>query len=451
MKKSLLFASVLLMGALSSCNNESEMKVTDPNAMQPVSLKMGGATYSVRGTGMVGGVDDGVSTNNWAGEDLYMMMLKRVDADAVDADDQPIGQTDQWEYSAWDKVEDVGLESETTTPVENFPNIKVKAPDGTNDGAITWTDAASQDKYYPRDGSLHDFFAYRIDDAARTSTDYGTIDLNTQAPEIVNFPTGGTQRVTEKRTYFEIDGTQDLMVGKANIKDVTTDHQSYAFSAKSARNLVVPNITMEHLLTRLAFKVQPSSNVSNFTVEKIQVQSPTKGYMVVAYRDVDATGAEPDMKPTDMIVFPAEANEGADGTTELPWLTVKKNAVDKNNQMEDQEAVTLVFETPQDFGSGIMVAPGKTVYPIQVYVKQTLTSGDAVTSIISGNIKLPQAEGVDVPLKAGSSYTVTITVNGLQEIDVNATLTAWGNGQPIDINPEDELYGGTTEEDGQGA
>lgn len=397
MKKSLLFASVLLMGALSSCNNESEMKVTDPDALQPISLNMGEPVFTVRGTGTVGDVTGG--DNEWAGEELYLMMLKR---DAENA----------WSYSAWKKVGAEGEEEE----VQNFPNTKVYAPTTGATGSITWdNDGAGEteaDKYYPKDGSAHDFFAYRIDDAA-ANADWTTTDLTVEdVKDDVE-----TDKVVAKKVYFEIDGTQDLMVGKA----ATTN--PYDFSAKSAREGIIPDIVMEHLLTRFTFEVKSSSEINNFKVTSIEVASPTKGSMIVAYRDE---------KPEDMIEFPATTGEDVANLAYLP-LKTRTGANQVMTELTEQTLTT----TPTAIGHALLVAPGQNEYALKVAVKQTLASNAETPTIVEGKIKLGTP---DTPFVAGTSYKVTIELNGLKLVEVKVTPTAWKDGEPIEINPEDDLY-----------
>ncbi len=97
-------------------------------------------------------------------------------------------------------------------------------------------------------------------------------------------------------------------------------------------------------------------------------------------------------------------------------------------------------------GEALLVAPGQTEYPLTIALAQK----------VKKNVADPDKEDMALEQKAtikmdgvkafepGKSYKVTITVYGLEEIEVTATLVPWADGGSIDIdddrNPNEGQY-----------
>ena len=456
MKTKLFFASALLvgMGMMSSCSNDDVTVApgTTPGAgnaeLVPIELALGNPTVSVqkRGTGTVGDLATEEATNVWAGQDLYVLMMCQDDPETVG--------TDEWGYSTWTyesanpetdpNVDQQPYTDDPTATMVNFENEKLTAPASGVSGELTWTGA----KYYPPTGT-HDFFAYHIDDAFEDADTPGT------KPTVQD-------EVDQKQKYVEfiIDGTQDLMVGKAEWKKSTPDDEfatlyptldeaTDLFTAKSARAGVVPNIVMQHLLTRFTFTVEgKGTGAEGLQVTKIEVKSKSTGKMYVAY--------DPTAVPAELITF----NE-TDVDTDYATFTLMERQ-DLEDELQPLEAVTIEKDAegtpgegdvnsdgyaPQRVGDAIMVAPGDADYSLMVYVQQIFTDNDPGADDPVGvvanplTINIPSATGGTVEEKdvaqSGASYNVNIKLYGLEEIKLETTLTGWEDGGTIDIDTND--------------
>lgn len=391
MKKNLFLASALVMGMMSSCSNDVE-NVTVPNQdLQAVVLNVGSpsvvVTPSTKGIGSIGSIDS--KDNNWQGEDLYLNMM------CVSENDQPA-----WKLSTWTMVTDPGLG--TSQEITNFDNVKVNAPTGVNQGALVIL-PTSEGRYYPPTNSRHQFFAYHIDDAAADDSYELTAD---GTPVIVD-------DVKTRSTYFKIDGSQDLMVGKATPSK--TGFETSIFSAKSARGGVIPQLQMKHQLTRFTFEVKSNKNDNSMQVTKIAVKSKNTGKMIVAYAD-EATEAN-------LLTF-------EDAMTEM---TLQQKGADG---LEALTPVTLTSEY-QKIGESLMVAPGSEEYELIVWVSQNVGTGSKTNFIDNKKIVIPNAG----PALAGTSYNVQIVVYSLEKIDVEAKLDSWKDGGNIVIDPDQEDAG----------
>ena len=53
--------------------------------------------------------------------------------------------------------------------------------------------------------------------------------------------------------------------------------------------------------------------------------------------------------------------------------------------------------------------------------------------------ELPYTLTTTTDFQMGYSYNVLLTINGLEQINITATLEKWGDGGTISINPEDDM------------
>ncbi|MDE7378366.1 MAG: fimbrillin family protein [Paraprevotella sp.] len=390
MKKSYLFAALLAMGALSSCSNGTENVVPEQSqnveGRQPILLGVGNPNpvAVTRGTGTVGDVGEELSV--WNGEELYMLMVKKTDTSDLDY------AKESGEYI--------------------FGNEAMNAPVGVNAGYMTLKPGVVT-KYYPISG-FFDFFAYHVDDAKA-----GEID----------------ETDTQKWMLpFVIDGSQDLMVGKAELteeqKELMAAHglsEEESYGAKSARHGIVPSITFKHLLTRLNFTVKagdPEARGNGVAenavrVASIDIESKTTGKMVVAYK---GTVAE-----ENLIEW---ANE------DKSRLTLKSRVGATLADLVDMEEVNLFDATEEGISAGeaLLVAPEEE-YMMNVVLKQMAVGADTETTL---TFKVPVKTTSGRGFQAGHSYNVSVTLYGMRRIDVHAVLTAWEKGEDISVFPEDE-------------
>ncbi|MEE0869858.1 MAG: hypothetical protein U0L52_00575 [Bacteroidaceae bacterium] len=305
MKKSYLALGLVAAVAMSSCSNDEPM----PNngngnqnlaqGYEPVKLSMTTSTADVevsgartRGTGTVGSMDP--NQNLWQYEDIYVLMTS-----TQTRKHYPYWQTDptwgftsalgngpflfdQFDGSFWARPSDSNKKG----------NVSVSVLDYTIDRNEWWW-GGSIDRFYPLSGGSH-FFAYYIDDAVADSVDVDREYKEKKTDEELKlsgresshaYPKLNLNNET-KDAYsvkFDLDGSQDLMAGYAPIPADGYAAQDKGFSARSARQGVVPQISMKHLLSRLTFEVvKGGENFDRVTLKGIKVESKDKGDMVVA-------------------------------------------------------------------------------------------------------------------------------------------------------------------------
>ena len=471
--KKLFFATALVagMGMLASCSNDDVVAVNGgapgiaENGLVPVELGISGPSVSVqkRGIGTVGDITGEVG-NVWNEEKLNLLMMERsVRNFAGDAD------SIQWGFTQWSYLPDGQAdEPQNYTTVVNFANVAVETPDGVASGALKW-ETETTPKYYPNSGT-HDFFAYHIDDAAtiykNTAADTdGTPNADFMVRDSIVTP-GANPSI--KYVWFEIDGSQDLMVGLAeNMEGEQPDAQTnVGFSAQTARAGVKPNINMQHLLTRFTFTVQGADDsAQGIEVEKITVKSKTTGKMIVAYdlgqgkqapenlisfelpwNDTDNTDGSKEEEPVELVL---QDRTGGANTAVAPLAP----AVTVNGTDADSDGAGYVF-TPQPIGHALMVAPGESEYEMSITLKQTFdvtnpdygpaadpsdgTDDPVGSTTLTRNIVIPNAvvtEGAaDAVAQPGSSYAVNVKVYGMAKIEVDATLQGWKDGGDIEVD-----------------
>lgn len=363
--------------------------------------------------------------NVWAGQTLWVYMLQKGSMDL-----------------AYYKAPAVG--GVATPDVEVFNNKKFTAPDAANNtksGLATTADGTIA--YYPVSGN-YDFWGYRVDDAAGATPVVKIVDDN--GDEVA------ADQATKRVVDIEIDGSQDIMAGKAEPSaDEVAKLGNYAdnfYSAYAARKGVQPNITFNHLLTRFTFEVRAGSkataglpaggNTDAVKVTGVSVDSKTTGTLTVAYTGATKEAAE-------LLTFTGDASA----------LTLKQRdaaLADNNAPLVALEPVSLTWTDDAatigdviKVGEALLVAPGETEYPLTISLSQ-----DVLEQLTGAKVTRPLEQKATIKMdgtkkfEPGKSYKVTITVYGLQEIEVTATLVPWADGGSIDIdddrNPNEGQY-----------
>lgn len=415
--KKMFFFALAAAGMLTACSNEDTLGGNGEQNVSEQQIRLGVASSKVqtRGTGTVGGMTD--AENVWAGQTLWVYMLQKGSMDL-----------------AYYKAPAVG--GVATPDVEVFNNKKFTAPDAANNtksGLATTADGTIA--YYPVSGN-YDFWGYRVDDAAGATPVVKTVD-DTGAEVEANV---ATKRVVD----IEIDGSQDIMAGKAvPSTDEVTALGGYAdnfYSAYAARKGVQPNITFNHLLTRFTFEVRAGSkataglpaggNTDAVKVTGVSVNSKTTGTLTVAYTGETKAAA-------DLLTFTGDASP----------LTLKQRsttAADNNEALVALEPVTLTWTDDAatigdvlKVGEALLVAPGETEYPLTIALSQ-----DVLQKVGDPKVTMPLEQKATIKMdgtkkfEPGKSYKVTITVYGLEDIRVTATLVPWADGGSIDIDDD---------------
>lgn len=424
--KKMFFFALAAAGMLTACSNDDTLGGNGEQNVSEQQIRLGVASSKVqtRGTGTVGGMTD--AENVWAGQTLWVYMLQKGSMDL-----------------AYYKSPAVGTTAAAETEV--FNNKKFKAPntaDNTKSGLATTADGTIA--YYPVSDN-YDFWGYRVDDAAVGGDPVVKTVDDTGAEAEANV---ATKRVVD----IKIDGSQDIMAGKAvPSADEVTKLGGYAenfYSAYAARKGVQPNITFNHLLTRFTFEVRAGSkataglpaggNTEAVKVTGVSVNSKITGTLTVAY-----TGAT--KEAADLLTFTGDASP-------LKLQQRSATAVDNNDPLVALEPVSLTWTDENaamgdvlKIGEALLVAPGETEYPLTIALSQ-----DVLQEVGEAKVTMPLEQKATIKMdgakkfEPGKSYKVTITVYGLEDIRVTATLVPWADGGSIDIdddrNPNEGQY-----------
>lgn len=422
--KKMFFFALAAAGMLTACSNEDTLGGNGEQNVSEQQIRLGVASSKVqtRGTGTVGGMTD--TENVWAGQTLWVYMLQKGSMDL-----------------AYYKSPAVGTTAAAETEV--FNNKKFKAPntaDNTKSGLATTADGTIA--YYPVSDN-YDFWGYRVDDAAVGGDPVVKTVDDTGAEVEANV---ATKRVVD----IKIDGSQDIMAGKAvpSADEVTKlgNYKENFYSAYAARKGVQPNITFNHLLTRFTFEVRAGSkataglpaggNTEAVKVTGVSVNSKTTGTLTVAY-----TGAT--KEAADLLTFTGDASP-------LKLQQRSATAVDNNDPLVALEPVSLTWTDENaamgdvlKIGEALLVAPGETEYPLTIALSQ-----DVLQKVGEAKVTMPLEQKATIKMdgakkfEPGKSYKVTITVYGLEEIEVTATLVPWADGGSIDIDDDRDSNNG---------
>lgn len=394
MKKLFLMGAVASLGLLASCSSDDDLSTGGKNDLQQIKIGMGvqATVGATRGTGTVGSV--GTENNKWAGQAINIYMFNKGTLDVAQFDG-----------------------------VDIYNNADFYAPTLVSSGVAKAKDNSV--KYYPTQAAF-DFWGYRLDNAIQGS------------PEV-------SEDGTKQEVGFTLDGSQDIMVGKANPteEDLTkcADAEKI-YSAYAARRGVQPDIKFKHLLARLVFSVTGGNedacdNEHGVKVTAIKVKSKYTGKLIVAYTpDAQVTN---ELVPTDDVtdlVLMERATSDINGNNDLVALQPKNPEWDA---VENKAKKTNI-------GEAILAVPADTYdltielsQKVKIYDDGSTTQEDTKKFSYNDVIKL-----TDDVFKAGYSYNVNITVFGLSEIKINTTLTPWEDGGNIDMNPEDNGTPGVT-------
>lgn len=336
----------------------------------------------------IGSVGDLAATNNWNGETVYVYGI----VPALTEEDG------QFAINGEAATAPAGTAGETVT------------------SALQW---ATADKHFYYDGNnLYDFYGCHVDDAAT---------------EAMTIPTGTDLTTAGFSVPVTIDGTQDLMVAmpdkskdiEGNLEVTATDN---LYSAWSSRRGVKPNLVFKHVLTRLTFKAKcgdASAPDQPVKITSIQVMG-TKNKGILTIIPVDKTAESQ--------VFVPSQEEG-----DVDNFSLMQAPSDGSKTLVDFEGKEITntgdgADAFQQIGVPMMLVPGEK-YTIVINTEQNMDGTGDIEENEKGTItkEVTFAGG----FVAGKNYNINITVYGLQEIAVDATLTAWGEGGDIDIDPDD--------------
>lgn len=433
MKKLFLMGAVASLGLLASCSSDDDLSTggNGKDGLQQIKIGMGvQANVATRGTGTVGAV--GAENNTWAKQTVNVYMLNKGTLDVAMFGTDPI-------------YENTVL----TTPTDNASGIASELDEH----------GVAQYKYYPTTKTAFDFWGYRLDDADVTAA--GDQDGSATAAAIKS---GKFVPYTSEDSLligFQIDGTQDIMAGKA----VPTEEEmnkcggeENIYSAFAARRDVQPNIKFEHLLSRLNFQVLAGAESTTdantgVKVTGITVKSKATGKLVIAYK-----GAAAFENVSDQLIVDKYENPETEAAL-YKDLVVKQrtDGAPLTDNLVDLDPVTPKWNNGMalatQVGEALLAIPADK-YDITINLQQKVQvkgdknspvdPDDFQTKDYTYTAELKNTVNPDKGFEPGYSYNVTITVYGLSEIKITTTLIPWKDGGNIEMNPEDETFGATT-------
>lgn len=433
MKKLFLMGAVASLGLLASCSSDDDLSTggNGKDGLQQIKIGMGvQANVATRGTGTVGAV--GEKENTWANQTVNVYMLNKGTLELAKFGEDPI-------YN----------NTVLTTPADNASGIATELDEH----------GVAQYKYYPTTQTAFDFWGYRLDDAndtTATNQDGSATAAAIQNNKFVPYFSGDSLLIG-----FKIDGTQDIMAGKAVPTEdeiIKCGGKDNIYSAFAARRDVQPNIKFEHLLSRLNFQVlagaeSTTDDNTGVKVTGITVKSKATGKLVIAYKGTAAFENVSDQLIVDKYENPeTEAALYKD-------LVVKQRTLGAP-LTQNLEALTPV--TPKwnngmalatQVGEALLAIPADK-YDITINLQQKVQvkgdknspvdPDDFQTKDYTYTAELKNTFNPGQGFEPGYSYNVTITVYGLSEIQITTTLIPWKDGGNIEMNPEDETFGETT-------
>lgn len=329
MNKKFYFALALTVGLFASCSSDDltaeapQQQGIEVNDNEPAQIKIS-TGMATRGTGSVG-----FPTAQWDGQKFNLFMFQKgTFAPAT------------YRATETDPETPIYLNTEMTTdPLTQTANYVLG-------GDIQYN-------YFPGNGA-YSFWAYRIDDAldpapaALPAQAYVYVD-DTNAEVAADAATASKVVVP-----IDIDGSQDIMVAIADTATALTQLQNKVatatmdriYTAYSARRAVNPQLSFQHLLTRLSFRViADSREVSNaadwltadpvtageefkgFKITQVRVKTKSKGHVVAAFKDLSRV-AEPRLVFDDGQDWALEADGSEPSTLKSVFLQTRDVTVD---------------------------------------------------------------------------------------------------------------------------
>lgn len=279
--------------------------------------------------------------------------------------------------------------------------VKTEKDVGNNKTILTWADGKKH--YYPT-GNWHKYAFYGYypkQDAANIIYDKKSVSV-----------------------MFEgLDGTTDIIYGKAEDLNTPYAYSAYYFRQEGNEGKV-PTVAFAHKLMRLTFAIQPGGKnkeaAKTMGVTKVEVvKVPTKGTLVLADKDVPANAGSINFDWNNTADLALKAKTDATSTKQK-GLEPDFTAYDETNGTK----ACWVKDDPVDIGQGIMIpVPDYDNNPDYKYqLKITLINKDGQTFEPEYPMDL-NTNGNE--FAAGTSYKVTMTINGPKEIQLNATLEKW--------------------------
>lgn len=392
MKKLFFIPCIIGASLLASCSSESELADNGASdaltstqwshqiANSNVEIKFGS---KIKGTRAIVESDDqqNFTLTNMG---LFCLAIAKNNINPNEANIDYTQGSAGYKYSVW---------------VDNA-EVKTEKDAGKNKTILTWADGKKH--YYPT-GNWHKYAFYGYypkQDAANIIYDKKSVSV----------------------MFEDLDGTTDIIYGKA--EDLTTPYAYSAYYFRQEGNEdKVPTVAFAHKLMRLTFAIKPGGKdkeaAKTMGVTKVEVvKVPTKGTLILADKDAPANAGYINFDWTTTADLALKAKTDATGTGE--GLEPEFTAYDGTNETK----ACWVKDDEVNIGQGIMIpVPDYDTNPDYKYqLKITLINKD-------GQVFEPEYP-MDLntngnEFAAGTSYKVTMTINGPKEIQLNATLEKW--------------------------
>ena len=218
---------------------------------------------------------------------------------------------------------------------------------------------------------------------------------------------------TSVKANYTIDGTQDLLWGRA------TSDADYAWSAKYFRvnggqtEANRPKLKFEHLLTRLVFHVQPGPQVEIPGASEAEMDYVSASKMIVDTLQVCNAH-------TNLVVSIADFNRLDMGIGER--LTTRSSKTDTlflkdaSSDIVDPIQVPALPSLKKQWGESIML------YPASEYTVRLVLHDENGRKFVSEIPLILQNSG---GFERGKSYNITITVHGPSAVTLGGEVTTW--------------------------
>lgn len=320
----------------------------------------------------------------------------------------------------------------TKVVIEN-KKANIGAPAGEEDtwvspsatGALKFPNNAAY--FYSGTKDVHAFYGYYVDDACGyVLDDQG----EPKEPKELN----PIEPTAEYKLNITIDGTQDILLGKAtpaNDLNATVTTPDDVYSAWSARNGVTPNLVFDHALTQYTFEVK-NLGTKDLALTGVGVTSKTKAVLTVAETqglseigtgetadsELALTNTTGDLWNTEVYTYTTKQmndngtpDDAEDDFEEDVTVSVKGISLPKNGTeyVKIENASIMTFAAQKN--------------NVVLYLKQEgMAHGEYRKITIPLNIA---ALGGKEATEAGVSYNVQISIYSLEQIEINVTLNEW--------------------------
>lgn len=237
---------------------------------------------------------------------------------------------------------------------------------------------------------------------------------------------------------FEIDGSQDILSGKAELTDKQTasinasdKRESFLgslYSYYTTRHDIFPVINLRHRLARLKFQVFPGDAYADgIIIDSLCVFSPYKCTMTIVSQDDNQLGCvfDEDRKWLSLHDVNNEATL-AEGHYMTTW-----------KEEYDSLQISVFHRDTLMVGESMMVPPTDTLR-IMICAHKFDKRGKRIEVFPRGNVTF--ATYPKGGFRAGHQYDIRLALYEPQKIEASAILKGWAAGEEIVINPSDDAF-----------